>query len=59
MMVVMRRRINIMVAVMIRYLIAAKGGVRMGSEQLLLMLGRSGCSLRGGIASWQDDNVTE
>ena len=40
MMVVMRRRMNIMVAVMVRYLTAAKGGVRMGSEQLLLLPGR-------------------
>ena len=40
MMVVMRRRMNIMVAVMVRYLAAAKGGVRMGSEQLLLLSGR-------------------
>ena len=40
MMVVMRRRMNIMVAVMVRYLAAAKWGVRMGSEQLLLLLRR-------------------
>ena len=54
MIVVMRRRMNIMVAVMVRYLTAAKGGVRMGSEQLLL-----GCSLRGSITLWQDNDVTE
>ena len=40
MMVVMRRRMNIMVVVMVRYLTAVKGGVRMGSEQLLLQPGR-------------------
>jgi hypothetical protein len=39
MMVVMRRRMNIMVAVMVQYLTAAKGGVRMGSEQQLLLPG--------------------
>ena len=40
MMVVMRRRMNIMVVVMVRYLAAAKGGVRMGLEQQLLLPGR-------------------
>ncbi len=58
MMVVMRRWMNIMVAVMVGYLTTVKGGVRMGSEQLLLLPG-GGCSLWGGIASWQDNNVME
>ncbi len=40
MMVVMRRRMNIMEAVMVRYLAAVKGGVMMGLEQLLLLPGR-------------------